>query len=110
MALENWVLRTWVLFLRLLDGLGAALFLSVFLNICLLIWLCLVSVASRGTFDAVHRLVTARRLSCSTDPQAGVKPTSPALQGGFVITGPPGRVPTLCVAHELTGLPWWLRR
>ena len=38
-----------------LDGLGASLFLSV-LFVCLLIWLCLVSVASCGIFDAVHRL------------------------------------------------------
>ena len=45
-------------------------------------------------------VLAARGLSCPTAcgisaPQLGIKPTSPALEGGFSTTGPPGKSPTL---------------
>ena len=38
-----------------------------------------------GSFTAVHRLAVACGLSCSM--ARGIKPESPALQGGFLSTG-----------------------
>ena len=56
------------------------------------------------SFIAVHGLyscgagsvVVAHRLSCYTArgilvPGPGIEPVSPALQGGFLTTGPPGK-------------------
>ena len=44
------------------------------------IWLCGVLVAARGP------------LACGTFiPEPGIKPTSPALEDGFLTTGPPGK-------------------
>ena len=45
-------------------------------------------------------LVVAHRLSCPVAcgilvPQPGIKPMSPALQGRFLTTGPPGKSPLL---------------
>ena len=47
---------------------------------------------------AAHRLwsaglaVVVHGLSCMwTLPRAGIKPVSPALAGGFLTTGPPGK-------------------
>ena len=50
-----------------------------------------------GTWDlSLSSVVVARRLSCPTAcgilvPQPGIEPTSPALDGGFFTTGPPGK-------------------
>ena len=46
-------------------------------------------------------VVAAHRLSCPTAcgiliPQPGIKPMSPALEGGFLTTGPPGKSPSGC--------------
>ena len=72
--------------------------------IYLFIWLRWVLVASCGSW--VHRLdlwcrhmgtvVAASWLSCSSAcgilvPQPGIEPVSPALQGGFLTTGPSGK-------------------
>ena len=51
--------------------------------------------SSCGTWAS---LVVARGLSCpaaggSLVSQPGIKPKSPALEGGFLITGPPGKSP-----------------
>ena len=60
-----------------------------------LIWLHWVLVAACGIFSLGHMgsLVVVHRFSCSmvcgiVVPQPGIKPTSPALQGGFLTTGP----------------------
>ena len=62
------------------------LFLFVFIFIFFpfilfkLIWLCWVLVAARGP------------LACGIlIPEPGIKPTSPALEDGFLTTGPPGK-------------------
>ena len=40
----------------------------------------------------VHCSSWAQKLPCGLlTPQPGIEPTSPALQGGFLITGPPGK-------------------
>ena len=46
----------------------------------------------------VGSVVVACRLSCFMTcgillPQPGIEPTFPALQGGFLTTGPPGKSP-----------------
>ena len=46
-------------------------------------------------FEHVGSVLAALRLSCSEAygillPQSGIKPASPALQGGFLTTGPSG--------------------
>ena len=51
-------------------------------------------------------LVVAYEISCSAAcgisvPQPEIQPTSPALQGGFLITGSPGKSPHVHV-HTLT--------
>ena len=48
------------------------------------------------SFHHIESLVVACRLSCSTayrilTPQKRIGPMSPALQGGFLATGPPGK-------------------
>ena len=69
----------------------------------LFIWLSRVLAAVRGIFCGrawtlqlwcLGSVVAARRLRCSKSggilvPQAGIEPTSPALQGRFSTTGPP---------------------
>ena len=69
------------------------------------------SVLSCGTWDLSMRcvgsslqcagfsLVVAHGLSCPVAcgilvPQPGIDPTSPALEGGFLTTGPPGKSQT----------------
>ena len=43
-----------------------------------------------GSAVVVHRL--SRPVACGTlVPQPGIKPTSPALEGRFLTTGPPGK-------------------
>ena len=65
-------------------------------------WLCWI-------FIAVHGLsLMVRWLSCPTAwgilvPQSQIKPVSPALEGGFLTTGPPGKSPDL--QHLDLGLP-----
>ena len=56
----------------------------------------LTSLAAPGLSCSVRDLSVARRLSCSATcgtrvPQPGVRPTFPALQGGFLTTGSPGK-------------------
>ena len=48
--------------------------------------------------ECAGSVVAARRLSCSTArgisfPRPGIEPSSPALEGRFVTTGPPGKSP-----------------
>ena len=89
-----------------------------FFFLILFIWLHRVLVVARGIFAAACRLSRGagsrvRRLSsCGTRapqlwcaglvaprhvgilvPQPGIEPVSPALEGGFLTTGPPGRSP-----------------
>ena len=56
--------------------------------------------SSCGTWAPEHAgagsLVVARGRSCPVAcvilvPQPGIEPTSPALEGGFLTTGPPGK-------------------
>ena len=55
----------------------------------------------RGSVAALKTLVAGRGFSsCPVAceilvPQPGVKPTSPALEGGFSTTGPPGKSPVV---------------
>jgi len=51
-----------------------------------------------------------RRLSCFEAcgilvPQAGLEPESPALQGGFLTTGPPGKSLTHWLIHSFINSP-----
>ena len=55
-------------------------------------------------------LVSAQQLSCSSTcgilvPQPGIKPVSPALEGRFLSTGPPGKSLPI---HFLSHFPWRL--
>jgi len=48
------------------------------------------------SLQSMDSLVMTRGLSCSLelgilDPQPGIKTLSPALQGGILTTGPPGK-------------------
>ena len=60
-----------------------------------------------GSFTVAHRLSSlARRLSCPSVceilvPQLGIEPMSPAFQGGFLTTEPPGKSP-LCILLTLS--------
>ena len=99
----------------------------VFLNIYLFIWLHRVLVAACRIFhcgtqaslvvahglhscnvqtlECAGSVVAACRLSCPTArgilvPQPGIEPASPALEGGFLTTGPPGK--SLC----WSGVSW----
>jgi len=54
---------------------------------------------STWTLEYTGSVVVAHELSCSVArgilvPQPGMKPVSPALQGTFLTTGPPGKPPT----------------
>ena len=65
-----------------------------FKNIYLFIWLC-------------RALAAAHGLSCPTacgilDPRPGIEPASPALEGRFLITGPPGESHAECFILTLT--------
>ena len=70
-----------------------------------LLLLCMPSlVVARGIRSAQASVVAVNRFSRSTEckvlvPRPGIEPTSPALQGGFLTTGPPGKSlkPGLCV-------------
>ena len=53
--------------------------------------------------------VAAHGLSCCATcrvlgPQPGIKPASPALEGGFLITGPPGKSPSIHFIESSLGL------
>ena len=66
-------------------------FLFFVFNIYLFIWLHRVFVAAVG-----FSLVVVCRLSCSAAcgilvPRPGLEPVSPALESGFLTTGPPGK-------------------
>ena len=68
------------------------LFFNIYLFIYFYFWLHRVLVEARRTFAA------ARGLSCPEAceilaPRPGIKPTSSALEGGFLTTGPPGKFP-----------------
>ena len=95
-------------------------FFFFFVNFYLCIWLCLLLVAARGFFvcrllshcgtwapactgflvwcvpvECVCSVVAVCALHCPTAcgilvPQSGIKPISPALEGRFLIIGPPG--------------------
>ena len=66
-----------------------------FLNQFIYFWL------GRGSVAALKTLVAGPGFSsCPVAceilvPQPGVKPTSPALEGGFSTTGPPGKSPVV---------------
>ena len=83
-----------------------------FLSFFLFIWLhqvlvaaCKIFIASRGllcsscgarALECTGSVAVARRLSCLTArgilvPRPGIEPVSPALEGGFLTTGPPGK-------------------
>ena len=75
--------------------------ISIFLNICLLIWLHQVLVAARGIFIVSRGIfcTVAHGISCSKAcrilvPPLGIEPTSPALNGRFLTTGPPTKSST----------------
>ena len=60
------------------------------------LWLC-------GCCCSKDAAVVAQRLRCSQAcgilvPQPGVEPTSPALEGRFLTTGPPGKSPGACLS------------
>ena len=38
--------------------------------------------------------------------QPGIEPTSPALEGGFLTTGPPGKAPSVSVLILPAAGPW----
>ena len=68
-------------------------------------------VAARGIWSAQPPVVAVNRLSRSTECgvlllRPGIEPMSPALQGGFLTTGPPGKSPKpgLCVLAP--GIPF----
>ena len=81
-----------------------------FFNVCLAIyfWLCWVLVAVvRGIFVkgcvvfccGMQALLAVPRGSvvvAQTEPRPRIKPTSPALEGGFLTTGPPGKSRKFC--------------
>ena len=67
-------------------------------NICLYIWLCWSQLCHAGSFVVVCQglVVAAQGLSCPTAcgilvPPPGTEPMSPALEGKFLTTGPPGK-------------------
>ena len=84
---RNWVSRNW----RWQDDL--------FVYSSLFIWLRPIFIVARGNLTAVCWLSSCRaahRLSCPKAcgilvPRPGIKPASPALAGGFLTTGPPGK-------------------
>ena len=56
----------------------------------------LLSNCGSQALERVGSVVVACRLSCPVAcgtlvPQPGIEPTSPALEGGFLTTGPPGK-------------------
>ena len=60
-----------------------------------------------GTLERASSVVAAHRLSCpAAVPQAGIKATSPALEGGLATTEPPGKSQSVC---SLGGLRLHLR-
>ena len=74
-----------------------------YLSFYLLIWLwqflvaaCRIFCCGTWTLEQADSVVVVGGLCCSAAygmlvPWPGIKPTSPALQGGFLTTGPPGR-------------------
>ena len=57
-------------------------------------------------------LVAVRGLSCPAAcgillPPPGIKPSSPALEGGFLTTGPPGKSPGLCPLGQKLSSDIW---
>ena len=84
--------------------------------------MCRVSIGSYGTFHHTDSAAVAwaqylwLRLSFPKAcgilvPQPGIKPVFPALAGGFLTTGPPGKSLMLCVKGEAGCVPstWILR-
>ena len=90
------------------------LFFSILLGskflLCIYLWLCWVLAATHRIFvvlcvvfccgtwslKCVSSVVVLHRLSCPSAceilvPQTGIEPTSPALQGRLLTTGPPGK-------------------
>ena len=66
----------------------------------------LLSSCGAGALEHAGLVVAARRLSCFTAcgilvPQPGIKPTSPALEGRFLTTGPPGKSPVFILKSIL---------
>ena len=62
-------------------------------------------VVERGLQRAQASLAGAHGLSYSGAcgilvPRPGIKPVSPALQGGFLTTGPPGKSPQFFLLHS----------
>ena len=53
------------------------------------------------TASVVPECGLTRSLACGIlVPRPGIEPMSPALHGGFLTTGPPGRSPTLLIGHS----------
>ena len=76
------------------------LFLFFLIYYLLMYWLHPVWVAAHGIvcWGVRFSLAVVRRLSCPAAcgilvPQPGLEPASPALQDGFLTTGPPGKSP-----------------
>ena len=81
--------------------------MNLFIFVYLFIWLHRVLVVAYQVLRYIMRhcslwrmdsLAVASGLSCSTAcgilvPWLGIEPASPALQGGFLMTGPPGKSP-----------------
>ena len=77
--------------------------LIIIIIIIIIIWLCRVLVLAHGVFccgtwapEHMGSVVAVHGLSCPVAcgilvPQPGIKPASPALEGGFLTTGPPGK-------------------
>ena len=60
------------------------------------LWLCLDLAAAGELFIVVWGLLSSLGLSCPSAcgiliPQPGIEPVSPALEGGFLTTGPSGK-------------------
>lgn len=76
----------------------------------LFIWLCRVLVAACGIFLwGMCSVVEAHRLSCPTacgDLSSLTKPRSPALEGGFLTTKPPGKSTLEISSKPHSGLPF----
>ena len=62
-----------------------------------------------GSDDVVHGLSCP--VACGIlVPQPGIEPTSPTLEGRFLITGPPGKFPKLLILILILRMRKWRPR
>ena len=62
-------------------------------------WMHQVLVTARGILIVAHGLSSCPKASGILVPRPGVEPSSPALEGGFWTTSPPGKSLNLLLAH-----------